>query len=78
MNRVVSTDAARPVMVVAGQNTVRGLVVVQRQSQLLEIVLALAAASGLAGGLHGRQKQRHQNGDDGNHDQQLDQRESAS
>ena len=47
--------------------------VLHRQAHLLEIVLALSAARGLAGRLHRRQQQRNQNSDNGDHDQQLDQ-----
>ena len=44
---------------------------------LLQIVGADRPPGRLAGGLHGRQQQRDQNADDRNHDQQLDQRETA-
>jgi len=50
---------------------------VQSQTDLLEIVLTLAAASGFARLLHGWQQQSNQNRDDGNHHQQFNQRESA-
>ena len=54
-----------------------GHVVVHGHAQLPEVVLALAAAGRLAGGLDRRQEQRHQNADDGDHDQQFDQRKRA-
>jgi hypothetical protein len=46
---------------------------VLREPDLLEIVAALRASSGLAGCLHSRQQKRNQNCDDRDHDQQLDQ-----
>src|ERR1700723_3670192 len=49
-------------------------VIVQRQSNLFEIVAALRAASRLARGLDRRHQNRYQDGDDGNHDKQFDQR----
>jgi hypothetical protein len=45
---------------------------------LLQVVGALGAAGRFAGRLHGGQKQRHEDADDGDHDQQFDQRKSAS
>jgi hypothetical protein len=48
-------------------------VVVQGQADLLEIVGAAQACSGLAHFLHGRQEQADEHGDDGDHHQQLDQ-----
>jgi hypothetical protein len=39
------------------------------QRQLLEVVLALVAPGRLAGRLDGRQKQRHQDANYGDHDQ---------
>jgi hypothetical protein len=51
------------------------MIVVQTQPQLLKVVFALRPARCLAGLLHGRQEQRHQNGNNGNHHQQLDQGE---
>ena len=52
------------------------MVVVDRQSQLLEVVGALHAAGRLAGGLHRRQEQGHQDADNGDHDEELDERET--
>ena len=54
------------------------VVVVECDAPLFQIVLALGAASSFAGLLYGRQKQRHQNRDDRDHNQQLNQRERAT
>ena len=59
-------DREGPVLVV---------VVHRRQGDLLEVVGALGTPCRLAGGLHGRQEQRDQDGDDRDDDQQFDQRE---
>ena len=40
-----------------------------RQRDLLEVVGALRPAGSLSGGLHGRQQERDQHGDDRDHDQ---------
>src|SRR5262249_9298229 len=53
------------------------LVVVHGQAKLFEVVLGLGAGGGLADFLHGRQQQADQDGDDGNHHQQLDQGETT-
>jgi hypothetical protein len=50
---------------------------VERKAQLFQIVLALSAASSLAGLLYGRQQQCDQNRDDGDDDQQFNQRKPA-
>jgi hypothetical protein len=47
------------------------------ERQLLDVVHALDAPRGLAGRLDRRQEQRHENADDGDHDEQLDEREGA-
>jgi hypothetical protein len=52
-------------------------VIGHRQGDLLEVVGALGAAGGLARRLDGRQQEGDQDGDDGDHDQQLDQGEAA-
>ncbi len=49
----------------------------QRQHNLLEIVLTLGAGGGFAHLLHGRQQQANENGDDGDDDQQLNQGETT-
>jgi hypothetical protein len=46
------------------------------QRPLLEVVLAAGARGGLADLLDGGQQHAHQDGDDGNDDEQLDQREA--
>src|SRR5262245_24523960 len=48
----------------------------QRKPELLHVVLTLGPGRGLADFLDGRQEQADQNGDDGNHDEQLDEREA--
>ena len=54
----------------------RSFVIVQRQTKLLKVVLAARAAGGFAGRLHGRQQQRDKNADDGDHNEQLNKRET--
>ena len=54
------------------------MVVMQRRSPLLEIVLALRAPSGLAGLLHGWQQKSNKNSDDRDNNQELDQSEGAT
>jgi hypothetical protein len=48
------------------------------QAQVLEIVFALRTPRCFPCLLNGREKEGDQNGDDCDHDQQLDQRESAA
>src|SRR5262249_49916523 len=55
----------------------RVVVVMHRQTELLEVVLARGAGGGLADFLDGWEEQADQDGDDGDDDQQLDQREGA-
>src|SRR5262249_30841145 len=55
-----------------------GVVVVRRQGQLLEVVLALQARRGGARLLHRGQQQAHQDADDSDHDEQLDQRQASA
>jgi hypothetical protein len=45
--------------------------------QLLQVVDALSSAGGLACRLHSWQQQRHQDADNGDHDQQFDERKSS-
>src|SRR5260370_38833 len=59
-----------------GEGTVDIMIVVASQSHLLEVVLAFHAVGGLAHFLHGRQEQPNQDGNDGDHHQQLDQGEA--
>ena len=54
------------------------VVIVQAQTNLLEIVCALDPSRRLARRLHGGQEQGNQDGDDRNHDKELDEREAAS
>jgi hypothetical protein len=51
---------------------------VHRQAELLEVVLALDAAGRFARGLHRRQEQGHENADDGDHHEQLHEREAGA
>ena len=44
----------------------------------LRLLMHCDTPGGLAGGLDCRQQQRHQNPDDRDHDQQLDERETAN
>jgi hypothetical protein len=48
------------------------------QGNLLEVVLALGARGGFAHLLHGRQEQADQDGNDGNHHQELHKRETCA
>src|SRR6516165_6193137 len=54
------------------------LVVIQGQADLLQIVGALDAPRRLAGRLYRGQQERDQDGDDGDHHQKFDERESAT
>jgi hypothetical protein len=54
------------------------MVVLDRQPLLLKIIRTLHSSCRLAGRLHGRQQQSNQNPYDGNHDQELHQRETLS
>ena len=60
-----------------GERGVDVVVVVERQTDLLQVVLALHAAGRLARLLHGGKQQSNQQGDDGHHDQQFNQGEAA-
>ena len=70
-------DGAGCVDRAGGEHLVRHFVVLQRQADLHEVVLALHPAGRFAGLLHRREQQGDQNGDDRNHDQQLNQGEAA-
>src|SRR5262249_19160102 len=64
---------------VTGRKTAVGVVIaVESQADLMEVVAAPHAAGSLADLLHGRQQQTHEGADDGNHHQQLNQREGVS
>jgi hypothetical protein len=54
------------------------MVVVQRQANLLEIVLALGPAGRFASLLNCRQQQGDEYGNDGDDNQQLDERKTAT
>src|SRR5207253_7295852 len=56
----------------------RIVVVVEGEADLLEVVRTLGACGGLTDLLDGRDEQADENGDDGDHHQQLDQRERAA
>src|SRR5262249_19134168 len=60
------------------QDAVGGLVVVDRQADLFEVVLAAHAGGGLADLLDGGQEQADEDGGNRNHRQQLDQREGVA
>jgi hypothetical protein len=49
----------------------------QGQADLVQVVLAAHAAGGVADLLHRGDEQADEDGDDGDHHQQLDQREAA-
>src|ERR1700722_8479309 len=70
-------DAARPNRV-AREVFVVVFEIQTRQTDVAQIVLALSIVGGLAYLLDCRQQQTDQNGDDGDHHQQLDQRETAA
>jgi hypothetical protein len=53
------------------------MIVVERQTNLSHVVLALRSSGGFASLLYGRQQQGDQNGNDGNDYQQFNQGESA-
>ena len=53
------------------------MVAVQRQPELLQIVLALTATGCFPSLLDGRQQQCNQSGNNGNHNQQFNQREAT-
>ena len=62
-----------------GRESFLGVVVaVHGQGQLLQVVRALGAVGRFANLLHGGQQQPDQHRDDGNHHEQLDQREGRS
>jgi len=61
-----------------GDGTRGGQVIVERQAQLLHVVGALGTSGGFSRRLDSRQQQGDQNRDDGDHDQQLDQREATT
>jgi hypothetical protein len=54
-----------------------GVVVVESQPQLLQVVLTHQSVSPLSNILQGGQQQGQQNGDDGDHHQYFNEREAA-
>src|SRR5262249_52290686 len=52
------------------------VIVVNRETNLTQVVRALRTSSGLARGLYGRHQKTDEDANDGDYDQQLDQRES--
>jgi hypothetical protein len=54
------------------------VVIVQRQTELLEVVGAAHTVGGLADLLDGGQQQANEDGNDGDDDQKLDQRETLA
>lgn len=78
----VPTDARFPFPLVlssSGWELLRpGVVRVESQRLLLEIILTLRAPRGFAGRLYGWKEQPDQQTDDRHHDEQLDERESVS
>ena len=61
----------------AGKTFLLALVVDAAERQLLQVVHALGPPGSLASCLNGRQQQRDQNANDGNHDQQFDKRKPS-
>jgi hypothetical protein len=55
----------------------RGVVIVKRQCDLLDLVRTFRSLCRSARRLHGRKQQRNQDADDGNHYKQFDQRETV-
>src|SRR5258708_1132828 len=56
-----------------GKAVIDGMIIVDRQPELLQVVDALSASGRFAGRLNGRKKQSDQNGNDRDDDEQLDQ-----
>jgi hypothetical protein len=54
------------------------MVVVETQTNLLEVVAATHSSCGLSSRLDGRQKQANEDANDGNDDQKFHQRETAA
>jgi hypothetical protein len=57
------------------KDLVHVVIIVHRQSDLLEVVRALRSLGSFPGGLHRRQQESDENSNDGDHHQQLDERE---
>ena len=60
----------------AGKAAVDVVVIMHGEAKLLQVVGALHAVGGFPDLLHRRQQQTDQNGNDGDHDEQLNEREA--
>ncbi len=78
LRRVLLRGGSGPIQESRGEGQMRRFVIVAGERDLLEVVPALRAASGFAGLLDGREQEADENRDDGNDDEQLNERESAS
>ena len=83
LNEDACVDPRKPPDVVLKLRSLReasvgALVIGRGKGELLEVVDALRPPSSLAGGLDRGQEQRDQDGDDRDHDEQLDQRETRT
>ena len=56
----------------------RRVEILDRQGELFEVVDALGSAGRLTHLLHGRQEQADEDGNDGDHDEQFDEREGTA
>ena len=77
MDRIISSIRSCPLSIIRRQHTMSPLIVMQSQSDLFQVVLALSSSSRLARLLNGWQQQRNKNCDDRNDDEEFDQREST-
>lgn len=68
----------RASVAIARQAVVGVVIVVEAQSELLQIVDALGASSRLSRRLNGRQQKRNQDANNGNNDQQFDKGKASS
>jgi hypothetical protein len=59
-----------------GKHTLSRHVILDRQTDLFQVIHALSAARSLPRGLHRRQEQRNQDPNDGDHDEQFHERET--
>jgi hypothetical protein len=75
---VAGLEGGRRRGVAARVRAVDRLEVEDRQGELFQVVLALAPRRGLADLLHRGEEQPDEDGDDGNDDEQLDQREPTA
>src|SRR5262249_44729402 len=76
--RLGVTEAdARPALIPRGKAPVAALVVVEGEADLLEVVHALGTPGRFPGRLDRREQKCDEDGDDGDDDQKLDEREAA-